>query len=287
MKINIIIDKLTLILEIAPESLSLVSEILFGLPLRWKYQEEGFNKFFKAAINNKALSVDDSFLNIEAWHSEGIQKIRLSFNPTKVCPYHLTIISKFLLLSCKIQCSRVDIAFDISKNLSNHIINEKPTKKITKFFCRRNFLETTCIGSNNSEKRIICYDKGRQIDRRIKSPSNYWRIEYQLKKRKVKEFLLSPEKLLSNLVLVGKYDTDSFKEIDRWKLLALSENASFFYYLENDYQRTKYHKLLQEYESESILPCLKKAWEDSQNRVIKELSAWINGDIAFIESNYQ
>lgn len=169
----------------------------------------------------------------------------VEFNPNKFPKDEIIYLQHYLFqFMNNVHITRLDLAFDLTVDLSDTHTFKHTRQKSTKIYGLDNAIETIYFGSPTSSKQIRIYNKKRQLEQveRVEIDDNVlWRVEIELAGKEI-------YKILNALNGIEIY-------IPKYEMLENVQETAMLHYLmsnENNWQkvnpktRTKYRKLVKE-----------------------------------------
>lgn len=174
------IDRLTIVGNLTDQ----LENILLDYDSEINYYHSNFFKgqLFANSEGNFFIEHD-----LEKARKMGIRDFRLEFNPRLSRHEQMEFIERFVIPNLNnVSISRIDIAFDFERDLSNYVIDKAISRRV--YFGKDNKVETIYWGSPKSEYQIRIYDKYKERKKKgtdydkyyYGSFDCYWRMEFQL-----------------------------------------------------------------------------------------------------------
>lgn len=209
---------------------------------------------------------------------EGInaRTFRIEFNPNNVTDESVEwlfgrIFSKLEQGSKKI--SRIDIAFDTYKDLSQYRFVPRGTKT-SLYYGVKGDVETLYHGSSTSERQCRLYNKKQQLRDVFGvnvEEEHYWRFEIQLRHKRVEKW----REMLHNVSMV-KMDFGDVTFVERCVLESLVRDSSGFDELSKN-SRTKYKKLLEEKTTSNLTAQMQAVLNSIEDELAERINYWVEG----------
>lgn len=130
--------------------------------------------------------------------------IRIDFNPSFLTTEEQDqFINEVLSELWSYKISRLDVAFNINVDCSNHLLHEPYNRYVMEFKTQTDYvsqiLESKYLGSPRSKKQIRLYDKKKELSQRKKifiENKHLWRLEFQYRGKAVDEWYRSLDGVL-------------------------------------------------------------------------------------------
>ena len=206
------------------------------------------------------------------------EKVRLEFNPNEQTEKTEELKEYFLDVLKGKTVSRADLAFDIHEDLSTYRFNQPGTTS-NFYLGRSGKLETLYVGAGGSERQIRMYNKLKELAAHKKFhklaelpalPSDWWRVEFQLRRDASEDFVNLATEVLSGLHHVNDLDPTKLNPKDYALLIAFIEHPELLGQ-QTQYNRSKYRKLLNSAKKDtSLSTALKETLATEKDRLVAE-----------------
>lgn len=225
-----------------------------------------------------SVEIDESkFYVVYDFDNEAIQArpFRIEFNPNKLTEVSRDwVINRIFTKFDDKRISRIDIAFDMYRDLSSYRFVNRNTKT-SMFFGQSGKVETQYYGSSGSNRQVRLYNKKQEmLDKsgEVIDDDHLWRFEVQLRHRNVDDW----RNMLKNISMV-KDDFDTLKIQERAMVHYLMSDPGGYDELSKN-ARTKYRKLINDKTTSNLTAQLQAALNDgAEDKLAKIINSWVDG----------
>ena len=169
--------------------------------------------------------------------------------------------------------TRVDLAFDINRDLSNYRIYKNTPLKQRIFYGQRSEIETMYIGSPVSDNHIKIYNKKLQLETEENTYidlEHLWRFEITLKSKKIYDLHNSLNKV--NFYLPNYEMVENIQE--KAMLYFLEDHPNHWHTLSKN-TRTKYRKLQRETQDFVISDILREKLVNESDLLVNKINNFL------------
>lgn len=204
------------------------------------------------------------------------RNFRLEYNPNNVSYEQKEFIKINLINKLDdIAFSRCDLALDINIDLSGYKVETPKAVKENLWLSASGKLETLYKGSPNSQHRVRMYNK--KLERKEKADvivsGEMWRVEHQLRGKKVESLLLSDFDVFQGMRVID-YDLNSIEGM--WK----EEKLLKYFLLTNDFSGmppatiTRYKNKIKNISGHDVVPLFQKQIKKELPNLKREFEFW-------------
>ena len=216
---------------------------------------------------------------------------RIDFNPNTIREYLHSSMKNFIHdLFVSPHFSRADVACDIF-NIDDDFIGQYRIVEPIKFmsiFGKSGQLETAYFGSSGSEKQVRMYNKLLERTKKKKiipdDISSWWRVELQLRRSKASEWQNVVKDTLENFAS-PHYLPNDISIVDKLVCVGLIHSHSDWANLSKNYKRKIREIFKREVQNNDITQNMLKTFNDSTDKLKKELDSWLLGIDVSINEN--
>lgn len=203
------------------------------------------------------------------------RNFKIEYNPNKISANAKEYINTYIFPSLEnARYSRLDLAFDINKDLSQYYFKHNFEKII--IYQSIDSIETIYFGSESSNKRVKVYDKNkeRKVKNRVLKPNfeEFWRVEFVLKQKEVRKLIndqsFDPFKTFK---IKTAHNLSKFSGPTYFILKGLIDDPTSILKLSRN-SRSKYKKLLGAVSSNDLTPIFQEKWQQKKPLILKELN---------------
>ena len=277
------IDKLTIVGELKTDLEPLFQNVINDS--RHVYLSKSMTSLAEGKFFN---DLDNSiYFSFDAIRGKLLERrnFRMEFNPSKINSEQSVFIKKEIMpLLTDVGFSRMDIALDVSEDLSNYHI-EITGRKRGIYLGRDGSLETLYIGTRRSNVMIRLYDKKKQLleeEKKEIEDKVLWRLEYELRGSDVIELLMENgfENIIDSRII--RYDYSSLSPIDTILVKAMIDMPNDFSKLSKTkrYDIRKKSKLCA---GDDVAPILRKEVKKNNPLILSELKGYTQNSIRIFQ----
>ncbi|MFV8240985.1 replication initiation protein [Aerococcus urinaeequi] len=265
---QISIDKITIVGDLKSETEKYLADELSINPLVTLHSL-GSSRF-NADIENICHVEYDKLKN----QSISRRNMRVEFNPNNLNDEQKKMIFDLFVSKMKnVGFSRIDIAFDVKKDLSDfYVMFDTPTKS-TNFYGVDGKVETKYFGSRRSDRYIRIYNKKQQLldvfENQI-ADKDYWRIEFELKHSRTEEW----KKCVEDIHILQPDWSTLDKVDDQMKVYALINEPNFWGKISRN-SKYKYKNMIKNISAINLGNQLREQFKAEENRLENELNFWL------------
>lgn len=202
------------------------------------------------------------------------RNMRVDFNPATISePEKKMIWEVFVSKMTNRAFSRVDIAFDTDKDLTNYYLESQQSMKEIHHYGLNSKIETRYFGSRKSDRYIRIYNKKQQLKEvkqiEIDSP-HQWRIEFELKR----SWTVKWEDCLDGFRIIQPDWTTIEKLNDRAMVYMLLNEKSEWGKLHKN-TKTKYRKLIKELKTPDLISEMQESLNINSLKIKNQLIDWM------------
>lgn len=265
---QISIDKITIVGDLKSETEKSLADELSINPLVTLHSL-GSSRF-NADIENICHVEYDKLKN----QSISRRNMRVEFNPNNLNDEQKKMIFGLFVSKMKnVGFSRIDIAFDIKKDLSDYYVMLDTPTKSTNFYGVDGKVETKYFGSRRSDRYIRIYNKKQQLldvfENQIED-KDYWRIEFELKHSRTEEW----KKCVEDIHILQPDWSTLEKVDDQMKVYALINEPNFWGKISRN-SKYKYKNMIKNISPINLGNQLREQFEAEENRLEDELNFWL------------
>ncbi|UTH14967.1 replication initiation factor domain-containing protein [Macrococcus equipercicus] len=227
---------------------------------------------FKGQIFSDKVYVEHDRFKADAWDR---RNFRIEFNPNNLTADEMSWLKKNILVALEnVGFTRLDLAFDFEKDLSDFFIMSDKALKKTVFYGCDGKAETKYFGVRDSDRFVRIYNKKQErkdnadIEMELE---DFWRFEIEIKRTMVDGW-----KNCFDDMHILKPDWKTVEKIsDRGILFLLLNDESEWGKLER-HQKYKFKKLVKEISPVDLTDLMKLSLREQENKLQKQIDFWLS-----------
>ncbi|KAA1035415.1 replication initiation factor domain-containing protein [Macrococcus equipercicus] len=227
---------------------------------------------FRGRIFTDKIYIEHDRFKADAWDR---RNFRIEFNPNNLTADEMLWLKKNILVALEnVGFTRLDLAFDFEKDLSDFFIMSDKALKKTVFYGRDGKAETKYFGVRDSDRFVRIYNKKQErkdnadIEMELE---DFWRFEIEIKRTMVDEW----KNCFEDFSVIQPNYTLIENDSDRHSVMAVLFDEQEWGRM-NRKKKYKIKKILKEISPVDLTNLMKLSLREQENKLQKQIDFWLS-----------